>query len=947
MNILMNNNKRTYKAIKSILNEIEQYSQGGVISCIQQLTDDHFNIWRHRVVYPNSECQDIYFALPNIECDIAKYTNELMKYVSSEMQSENYPNVIFGLYFVLNDIRYEISSPYFIIDCFNKFKGSNVISAKSFYLNFFLNIEGYKKSFINGIESKNIEELYIERDISFYNDIDNINNSNNDNLESAFQNWVSNGKESILLLGDRGIGKSWSVKKFCIDNYKKHEENPWINPLPIYINLRKLSEGTAFITNLTELLFYFLKLNYECRIFGDNYTLTVLLKMRKIILVLDGLDEMSKEVNSEITLKNLWQLFELHSIAPKLIITSRMNFFSSNLQIQEHFAYDQYLSVTKGNDLLRRTKILNKDEMKVRKNFNIWLIYNLKYINGVILKKYEKLNDTNINRGISKIKTLVKERNNQMGKELLSLLQIPGFHNAILNLLGATKRISMINIYELSINNGFINYNIETDRAIDKFSIINESNEIIKNIFDINLKNKILRELSWYMLERDFYEFDIKEFPKFLEELCGYDYEIVINDLQSQTLLTLNKSDKYSFISNGIFAYYIASYLFNLINSDVEMLRGLRCIGKYSFKKNLILEKVSVFLSEKIKMLDSQKKREVANKVKFIYRNDRPYSPWLKYLSNNLLTLGLHLDKSIEEKDYWIKAPIKIPEKSPTIKLILVPGRLTNNYSMNINPFLISANEITNKDFEEFLHSDMGELWKRYGPYWVDGDKYRYNLFRNIINDYHLSYWIKGEIPHHLHNHPIVYVSWFTAAYYCNWLSKREGIPESKFYYNFICESEFIKVVIRENSCAYRLPSASEWEHAAREGNYANQNYLEQYINEHKNLTKEGLRIKNKLLSPSPFTNPVRSDAPNMYGIYGLIGNVREWVNKGNKNVYLPKDFGSIKGHTWLHGVEGLKYRFISEVYAENTNIDVGFRVAKSLKPDEIKKVKKSYSNFN
>jgi formylglycine-generating enzyme required for sulfatase activity len=94
-------------------------------------------------------------------------------------------------------------------------------------------------------------------------------------------------------------------------------------------------------------------------------------------------------------------------------------------------------------------------------------------------------------------------------------------------------------------------------------------------------------------------------------------------------------------------------------------------------------------------------------------------------------------------------------------------------------------------------------------------------------------------------NETVVFVSWYEAAKFCEWLSKKEGI-------------------------AYRLPTEAEWEYACRAstttayntGDTLSENY-------HKNQIETW--------EPKLVTLHVATTPPNQWGLFDMHGNVEEW----------------------------------------------------------------------
>jgi len=93
----------------------------------------------------------------------------------------------------------------------------------------------------------------------------------------------------------------------------------------------------------------------------------------------------------------------------------------------------------------------------------------------------------------------------------------------------------------------------------------------------------------------------------------------------------------------------------------------------------------------------------------------------------------------------------------------------------------------------------------------------------------------------------VVFVSWLEATRFCDWLSKKEGLP-------------------------YRLPTEAEWEYACRAGTdsaYHTGKTLPGFYHTNQNLV---LTTK-----PKPVPLEVGKTPPNAWGLFDMHGNVEEW----------------------------------------------------------------------
>jgi formylglycine-generating enzyme required for sulfatase activity len=132
---------------------------------------------------------------------------------------------------------------------------------------------------------------------------------------------------------------------------------------------------------------------------------------------------------------------------------------------------------------------------------------------------------------------------------------------------------------------------------------------------------------------------------------------------------------------------------------------------------------------------------------------------------------------------------------------------------------------------------------------------------------------------------PQIAVTWYEAAMFCNWLSAREGIPQSEWVYP--PRMEDIKHGMRMpedylRRIGFRLPTEAEWEYAARAGTTTSRYFGESdsLLGEHAWYTRNPPRRKSDPVDPNDpqRTAPVGRLKPNPFGLFDIYGNVWEWT---------------------------------------------------------------------
>jgi formylglycine-generating enzyme required for sulfatase activity len=197
-----------------------------------------------------------------------------------------------------------------------------------------------------------------------------------------------------------------------------------------------------------------------------------------------------------------------------------------------------------------------------------------------------------------------------------------------------------------------------------------------------------------------------------------------------------------------------------------------------------------------------------------------------------------------------------------------------------VDEFLLGACQVTNAEYVRFLRA-TGTLPPPFG----------------------------SDLNFNRNEQPVVAVSWFEAAKYCEWLSASSGRR-------------------------FRLPTEAEWERAARGG-------VEGKLYPWGDVPPQSLPGYSNRWQNGP--EPVAGYAPNPFGVYDIAENVHEWCSdwfdpgyyavSPDRNPWGPENGArrASRGGSWRHFVKVARCAARSSIPPEFQYADYGFRVACDL----------------
>jgi len=276
-------------------------------------------------------------------------------------------------------------------------------------------------------------------------------------------------------------------------------------------------------------------------------------------------------------------------------------------------------------------------------------------------------------------------------------------------------------------------------------------------------------------------------------------------------------------------------------------------------------------------------------------------------------------------------------------------------HTVTVDSFYMGKYEITNRQYCDYLNSaqSQGLITVTDGVvYEAGGTSYPY-CYTHISSthsqiDYSDSvFTVRTKSGRDMSNDPMVDVSWYGAAAYCNWRSQEEGYGTCYAPCDPNWPCDFSKN-------GYRLATEAEWEYAARGGlpgrrfpwgdtiTHSQANYYACPSCDTYDLNPTGGYHPTWNDGIRPYTSPGGSFAANGYGLYDMAGNVWEWCNDwydwdyydysptNNPTGPITGSHRVIRGGPWINGASHSSVTYRGGSAPPERNYTIGFRLARN-----------------
>jgi hypothetical protein len=377
------------------------------------------------------------------------------------------------------------------------------------------------------IDKDNINERYIDLACNKQEIDDNGEEVNRDkyiSLDEFIDDWLrERGKMHISILGEFGTGKTWFCRHYAYRQLERYLKDPINERLPLLITLRDFNKSMTPQQLINDALIEKFRLHFV----GSAYEVfRKINRAGKLLLILDGFDEMAQKSSYQTIADNFWELAELVDDNSKVILTSRKEYFSAAKESEK---------ILSGKEYGRKKSELSPPEYEI-----LYLEpFSDDQIKDVVIRRLGSARGRETAEKIMKIPNLSEMARKPILVDLLL---------AALDEVGGEVLENPAQVFLYSTNNLLLR-NISNKRTFTTTA---------DKLF-------FLCELAWEMIKRDKLNMHYKD----ITERIGYYFKEQINDkrdeldhwdldLRNQTLLHRNAAGYYEFAHKSLAEYFVA-----------------------------------------------------------------------------------------------------------------------------------------------------------------------------------------------------------------------------------------------------------------------------------------------------------------------------------------------------------------------------------------------------
>jgi hypothetical protein len=138
--------------------------------------------------------------------------------------------------------------------------------------------------------------------------------------------WLVSDSRWLTLLGDYGVGKSWTLKRLLYNLAEEYRSDPSRKPLPFFVPLQRFTKAFDF----ENLILRTLQLYAVSGVFYSAFE--YLMNHGRIVFLLDSFDEMAQHLSRDVIRENLKEMLVGIGASSKAIMTSRPNYFEGRAE---------------------------------------------------------------------------------------------------------------------------------------------------------------------------------------------------------------------------------------------------------------------------------------------------------------------------------------------------------------------------------------------------------------------------------------------------------------------------------------------------------------------------------------------------------------------------------------------------------------------------------------